>query len=88
MPKNCVPTTVARVPNVFVPPIKKKDTSGKVHVKASPQISGDSPAIISSSCESSNYHSAKKTEDHKAEETKRKEKLENVPCETNSKQAD
>ncbi|KAG7321641.1 hypothetical protein KOW79_014499 [Hemibagrus wyckioides] len=86
MPKNCAPTAVAQVPSVFVPPIKKKDTSGNVHVKALPQISGDSPAITSSSCESSNYHSAKKTEDQKAGETKRKEKLENdtgVPDETN-----
>ncbi|KAK3531907.1 hypothetical protein QTP70_034409 [Hemibagrus guttatus] len=85
-PKNCVLTAVAQVPSVFVPPIKKKDTSDNVHMKASPQISGDSPAITSSSCESSNYHSAKKTEDQKAEETKREEKLENdttVPGETN-----
>ncbi|XP_026790782.3 breast cancer type 2 susceptibility protein isoform X2 [Pangasianodon hypophthalmus] len=85
MPKNCVPTAVAQVPSVFVPPITKKNASGSVYVKDSPQISGDSPAIKSSSCENSRNHSARKPEDQKAEtQTNREEKLENhttVPCE-------
>lgn len=92
MPKNCVPTAVAQVPSVFVPPIKKKDASGRVYVKDSPQISSDSPAITSSSCENSRNHSGRKPEEQKAAtETERQEKLENhtaVPCETKGMQVD
>ncbi|KAK2831695.1 hypothetical protein Q7C36_016781 [Tachysurus vachellii] len=76
-PKTRVPTAVAQVPSVFVPPIKKKDTSGNVYVKDSPLISADSPAITSSSCESNMYHSARKTDKQKTEETKREDMLEN-----------
>ncbi|KAF4086441.1 hypothetical protein AMELA_G00106360 [Ameiurus melas] len=84
VPKNCVPTVVAQVPSVFVPPVKKKDASGSVCVKVKdpPQISGDSAAITSSSCEIGRNHSAGKA----AAETKREGKLENRttrPCETN-----
>ncbi|XP_047676855.1 breast cancer type 2 susceptibility protein isoform X2 [Tachysurus fulvidraco] len=76
-PQTRVPTAVAQVPSVFVPPIKKRATSGNVYVKDSPLISADSPAITSSSCESSKYHSARNTDKQKTEETKREEMLEN-----------
>ncbi|XP_060753690.1 breast cancer type 2 susceptibility protein isoform X3 [Neoarius graeffei] len=85
-PKDRVPTAVAQVSGVFVPPIKKKDASGSVYVKDSPQISGESPTIASSGCENGRNHSARKPEEQRAAtETKREENLENhttVSCET------
>lgn len=94
MPKNCLPTAVAQVPSAFVPPIKKKDASGSVCVKVkdSPQISGDSAAVTSSSCEIGRNHSGGKAEDGKAAaETEREGMLENHttdPCETKGRQVD
>lgn len=87
MPKNGVPTAGAQVPSVFVPPVKKKDTLGNVHVKDSPQVSGNSPAVTSSICERSEHHAAKNAASQKAEESMR-EKLEHrssIPGETNGK---
>lgn len=86
MPKTSVPTAVAHVPSVFVPPFKKTDVSGSDCVKDSPQIPDNSPAITSSSCENGKNHTTRKPEDQEATvETKRAEQLENHttdPCET------
>lgn len=90
VPKNSVPTAVAPLPNMSVPPIKKKDTSESVHGKDLPYI--ESTAITSSDCEKGSIYSARKLEDQEAATKTTKEKqVENcttVTCETKGRQVE